>query len=626
MWVSFFFGDVPFRRSFLHHGRGEALDGGAELGVADDEVDGGRFLLGHHDPLPLVHGDLQIPERAAAGQLHGAVGMGRGKFLRLAEVRPILLVGVGDVPLVKQPGQGQRGGVLVEHLAGQAGQLQVQLVLLEERLHLLPAAAGEGQHARPLLLGHGVLLEEAIQKFRLRRIQRRGGEQAAPPSGGAAVCQQEGVETRRLVLAVNVHQRTCDFQQGVRPAAVIRHLGAVVGEIVPALGVVPRHRLAGQCRRAADTEEVEEHAALGRFEVVRLDLTGHVHGDEALQPQHHLRQGAVDIVDDLQLQSLFQQHRHAEHPLFRKFRVLRHLGHGHIAVHKHRLHGAGQHRRLHKVQLAVHHLAQPRVRASGGQLEGHRGHLQLVKVDGAYVLVQIELVQLRQEAGNGVLPGRVAAQQPLLHAAAVRRPVGQLPRRTAQQLRRHLPLLLRVHLPRQVGRHRRGELLRLRRLPRTAAEAENGGRVIIGVAAQLRHADIHHVYEGVEVLPQHPFVRPGELVTLEERFLHRVLVHVRHALFPRQRGQRGAEGGERGAAPGGRALAGAVAAQRGGGQPRIVRQLLAPAAQPGDIFVQLLAKAHTAPPTFYIIISIPPPPIKGKSSVKIAKTGNGRKR
>ena len=56
-WV-FLFGDIPFRRSFLHHGRGEALDGGAELGVADDEVDGGGFLLGHHDPLPLVHGDL----------------------------------------------------------------------------------------------------------------------------------------------------------------------------------------------------------------------------------------------------------------------------------------------------------------------------------------------------------------------------------------------------------------------------------------------------------------------------------------------------------------------------------------------------------------------------------------
>ena len=69
--------------------------------------------------------------------------------------------------------------------------------------------------------------------------------------------------------------------------------------------MVAGHSLAGQRGCAGYPQEMQEHTALGRFEVIRLDLAGHIHGDEALQSQHHLRQIAVNVVDDLQPQAFF---------------------------------------------------------------------------------------------------------------------------------------------------------------------------------------------------------------------------------------------------------------------------------------------------------------------------------
>lgn len=69
--------------------------------------------------------------------------------------------------------------------------------------------------------------------------------------------------------------------------------------------MVAGHSLAGQRGGAGYPQEMQEHTALGRFEVIRLDLAGHIHGDEALQSQHHLRQIAVNVVDDLQPQTFF---------------------------------------------------------------------------------------------------------------------------------------------------------------------------------------------------------------------------------------------------------------------------------------------------------------------------------
>ena len=325
--------------------------------------------------------------------------------------------------------------------------------------------------------------------------------------------------------------------------------------------MVAGHSLAGQRGCAGYPQEMQEHTALGRFEVIRLDLAGHIHGDEALQSQHHLRQIAVNVVDDLQPQTFFQQQRHAEHPLLGELRVLGHLCHGHIAVQKHRLCGARQHRRLHKVQLAVHHLPQTGVTAAGGQLEGRHRDLQLVKMDGAYVRIQIELIQLGQEAGDAVLPGRMAAQQPILHPPAVGGAVAEIFSGTAQQRGGHLPLGGAVHLPGNIGRHGGGKLLRLRRLTLAPAEAEDGGRVVVGAAAQLRHAEPHDLDQRIEVLPQHFLVRAGIFIALQKRAIQCVRVHARQRLCFGHIGQSITQRCEHGAAAARRALAGAVAAQ-----------------------------------------------------------------
>ena len=294
-------------------------------------------------------------------------------------------------------------------------------------------------------------------------------------------------------------------QHGLRPAAAVRHLTFDLCQVVPPLTVMPRDGLAGQRHRSRRAHKVQEHTVLRIFEVIRLDLSRHVHRDKALQPQHHLRQGAVNVVDDPELQPLFQQHGHAEHPFFREIRVLGHLLHGHIAVHNDRLHGAGQHRRLHEVQLAFHHLLQPEIAAGGGELERRRRHLQFVETDRADVLVQVELVQLGEEVVNAILPGRMAAQQPVPQPLAVYGPISQRRRLAVQQRPGNLPVLDVIQLAGHIGGHRPGEAHRICRLPRPAAEPKYGGRVIVGVPAQPADAQLHYLHQRVEVLPQlHP--------------------------------------------------------------------------------------------------------------------------
>ena len=78
--------------------------------------------------------------------------------------------------------------------------------------------------------------------------------------------------------------------------------------------------------------------------------------------------------------------------------------------------------------------------------------------------------------------------------------------------------------------------------------------------------------------------------------MQRVGVHVRQVLCSGHTGQSIAQRGEHGAVAARRALAGAIAAQGRRGQPGGLRQILAPAVQPGDVLVQLLTKAHGAPP------------------------------
>ena len=84
-------------------------------------------------------------------------------------------------------------------------------------------------------------------------------------------------------------------------------------------------------------QEVQKHAVRRLLEIERGDLTRHVHGDPALKSQHHILEGPVQVMDLIEMKPLFQHHGHAEHPLLRKLGVFGHLGHGHVAVHDHRL-------------------------------------------------------------------------------------------------------------------------------------------------------------------------------------------------------------------------------------------------------------------------------------------------
>ena len=73
-------------------------------------------------------------------------------------------------------------------------------------------------------------------------------------------------------------------------------------------------------------------AALRFFEVIGGYLPCHIHRYPAFKPQHHFLKRAVNIVYIVKAQSLFKHECHAVHPLFREIGVLRHFGHGHIAV------------------------------------------------------------------------------------------------------------------------------------------------------------------------------------------------------------------------------------------------------------------------------------------------------
>lgn len=68
----------------LRYGWDKALNGGAQLGVADDKMNGRGLALGHHDPPPLVDEDLQVAEGLAPAHLPAIVRVLRGKSLRLA--------------------------------------------------------------------------------------------------------------------------------------------------------------------------------------------------------------------------------------------------------------------------------------------------------------------------------------------------------------------------------------------------------------------------------------------------------------------------------------------------------------------------------------------------------------
>ena len=294
--------------------------------------------------------------------------------------------------------------------------------------------------------------------------------------------------------------------------------------------MVAGNGLAGQGGGAGHLQKMQENAVGRLLEVVGRNLAGHIHGDPALQPQHHLLKGAVEVVDLVQVQTLFQHHGHAEHPLFGKLRIFGHLRHGHVAVHGHRRHGLGEHRGLQEVQLAVHHLPQAEVGLGGGQLEGHGRHLQLVKMDDLDVFVQVELVQLGEEVGDvaGALLGGLL-QKPALYSGKAHGNAADLLRVAADQLGHGGDLRRRVHLAGHEGGHGCGELVGVPGLSGAGADAKDGGGVIVGVLAQARQIDIQRRDQRVEVPAQLLLVRGHKVLAGGESLPHGFGGNVRRA-------------------------------------------------------------------------------------------------
>ena len=93
-----------------------------------------------------------------------------------------------------------------------------------------------------------------------------------------------------------------------------------------------RYRLTRKRRGTRYTQKMIECAVLRFFEVIGGYLPCHIHRYPAFKPEHHFLKGTVNIMYIVKVQPFFEHERHAVHPLFREIGVLRHFGHGHIAV------------------------------------------------------------------------------------------------------------------------------------------------------------------------------------------------------------------------------------------------------------------------------------------------------
>ena len=264
----------------------------------------------------------------------------------------------------------------------------------EDCLHAIPLGRRVLQDAAAVRRGQITGGKHILQGLLPEGRDGRGGQQPGPGPGAPGVRRQKGPEGRRLVLPVDVHQGQGFFLNGGGPVPEVAQGLAALHQLIAPLSMGPGNALAGEGRAAGDVEEVAVDVVLHALEVVGGDLPGHVEGDPALQAQHQLREGPVQVVDHVEVQALFQQHGKAEHVLLFEVLVLGHIVHGHVAAEEHRVQRPPQHRGLQKVQFPGAHFLQSVVGLAQRQLEGGGGDLQLVKMDGADVLTQVEGVQL----------------------------------------------------------------------------------------------------------------------------------------------------------------------------------------------------------------------------------------
>ena len=102
------------------------------------------------------------------------------------------------------------------------------------------------------------------------------------------------------------------------------------------------------------------------------------------------------------MQSFSERDGDAEHPFFTEVEIFRHIGHGHIAAHENGGGGFGKRGRLEKIELALLHFLYAVVIARGRESERERRHLNLLKMNGFDIFIEVEGVEMREKFGDGL--------------------------------------------------------------------------------------------------------------------------------------------------------------------------------------------------------------------------------
>ena len=544
--------------------------------MADDEVNDGGFVFRHHCPLALADNDVDITKALVVCKNHVILIILFGKRLRQAQVLAVFLVGVDQIALEKQLGQRQGHRRCGEFLRREARQLVAHRAVGQILREVLPLPRGEGEDRLLLLRGNVAAVQKRGQKRLVRRVDRRGAEQTPAPPAYLCIRAQKRVQRTAHRLTVDIHQRLCAAEQVRRALLIVGKVAFALCQVIHSVVVVAGDALARQRRRAGNLQKMAEYRVRRVLEVVGRDLAGHIKRNVALQSQHQFVEGAVEVVDDVQMQALFQQQRQPEHIFFGKIEIRRHVLHRHIAVQQHRLVRTGQDGRLKKVQLPLFHLLDAAVDVGGGKGEGQGRRFQLVEADGADVFVEVEAVKRLQERGNGaalsrrVGDGGRSAREPLHHRGIVGRFVRQRLRRDADERRHGRHALFVVKPPHKEARHVRAEFFRLGRGALTAADARKEGRVVADRLGKLRRADRQEGEQVVEICPQRLGIEQVQVGAGEERLAQRFLGQ-RPASLCRRGGK--ARNQTLQILPARRALAGAKTADRRGRKPAGPRQL-----------------------------------------------------
>ena len=118
-------------------------------------------------------------------------------------------------------------------------------------------------------------------------------------------------------------------------------------------------------------------------------------------------------MDYIEMQSFSERDGDAEHPFFTEVEIFRHIGHGHIAAHENGGGGFGKRGRLEKIELALLHFLYVVIIARGRESERERRHLNLPKMNGFDIFIEVEGVEMREKFGDGLGIALLCGAQPL---------------------------------------------------------------------------------------------------------------------------------------------------------------------------------------------------------------------